>query len=124
MHASYAMHAPCMHPACSTLQGAAWPQPVMPPPHSPAPRRDRRACTLSMFRLVRPTYRFLTRPSRYGSFRSDAIWIAAGRDPSGTGQMRSTSQPAARMRSQIRVESASWKRYTWMPLSVESGRDL
>ncbi|KAA6427591.1 MAG: hypothetical protein FRX49_02254 [Trebouxia sp. A1-2] len=42
---------------------------------------------------VRPTYLFLTRPSRYGRPSSADIWMAAGREPSGTGTTQSMSHP-------------------------------
>jgi hypothetical protein len=75
---------------------------------------------------VRPTYRFLTKPSRYGIPRCWAHWSAATRDVSGTGITTSTFNPALASSfyavSASRSPIAMRERYTLMPSMVESGR--
>ncbi len=56
-------------------------------------RTDNSLVRWSGMMKVRPTYLFLTRPSRYGRPSSADIWMAAGREPSGTGTTQSMSQP-------------------------------
>lgn len=57
---------------------------------------------------VLPTYRFFTRPSRYGRLSAAAISIAAGREPSGTGTMVSMSHPLVAICFARRRPRFSW----------------
>ena len=85
----------------------------------------RRICCPGMMN-VRPTYRFLMKPSRYGSPSFCARFSAATRDVSGTGMTTSTASPCALSTRCTSSASASpiaiRLRYTLIPSSTESGR--